>query len=210
MKNLFFALVFVTIGKVLIASDCNLQLNFAGKNNIWKTLNYTVSNGVIYVDVDSDMDSIKFLIGKNSECNTIFEINGYSLNEGYIDLTKKGTEIKVNSSGGLHKILVVGPNNSDWYKIFVRVTKPTHVSNILTSSNLSIYPNPATNNFFVENAAQVETIKIHDITGAVVLMVENTFRKDVLDIDIAKLPAGQYFIAFHNDKTKVTKKIVKL
>jgi hypothetical protein len=210
MKNLFFALVFVTIGKVLIASDCNLQLNFSGKNNIWKTLNYTVSNGVIYVDVDSDMDSIKFQVAKNSECNTIFEINGYSLNEGFVDLTKKGTEIKVNSSGGLHKILVVGPNNSDWYKIFVRVTKPTHVSNILNSSNLSIYPNPATNNFFVENATQVETIKIHDITGAVVLIVENTFRKDVLDIDIAKLPAGQYFIAFHNDKIKVTKKIVKL
>jgi len=35
-ENLFLALVFVTIGKVLIASDCNLQLNFAGKNNIWK------------------------------------------------------------------------------------------------------------------------------------------------------------------------------
>jgi hypothetical protein len=210
MKNLFFALVFVTIGKVLIASDCNLQLNFAGKNNIWKTLNYTVSNGVIYVDVDSDMDSIKFLIGKNSECNTIFEINGYSLNEGFVDLTKKGGEIKVNSTGGLHKILVVGPNNSDWYKIFVRVTKPTSVSNALSSNSLSIYPNPATTNFFVENAAQVETVKIHDITGAVVLLVENTFRKDVLDIEIAKLPAGQYFIAYHNDKTKVTKKIVKL
>jgi hypothetical protein len=156
------------------------------------------------------MDSIKFQVAKNSECNTIFEINGYSLNEGFVDLTKKGGEIKVNSTGGLHKILVVGPNNSDWYKIFVRVTKPTSVSNALSSNSLSIYPNPATTNFYVENAAQVETIKIHNITGAVVLMVENTFRKDVLDIDIAKLPAGQYFIAFHNDKTKVTKKIVKL
>jgi hypothetical protein len=62
MKNLFFALVFVTIGKVLIASDCNLQLNFAGKNNTWKTLNYTVSNGVIYVDVDSEMDSISIQV----------------------------------------------------------------------------------------------------------------------------------------------------
>ena len=43
-----------------------------------------------------------------------------------------------------------------------------------------------------------------------VLVVDNTFKKDVLDIDIAKLHAGQYFIAFQNDKTKITKKLVKL
>ncbi len=210
MKNLFLALVFVTIGKVSIATDCNFQLGFAGKNNTWKTLSYTVSNGVIYVDVDSEMDSISFQVLKNSGCTNTYEINSHLFNEEALAVNKKGSEIKTTSSGGLHKILIVGPNNSDWYKIFIRVTKPTNVSNLLSNSNLSIYPNPATSNFFVENAAQVETVKIHDITGAVVLVVENTFRKDVLDIDIAKLPAGQYFIAFHNDKTKVTKKIVKL
>lgn len=210
MKNLFLALVFVTIGKVLFATDCSVQLSFAGKNNTWKTLNYSIANGVIYVDVDNEMDSISFQVLKNSGCTNTYEINSYLFNEELITVNKKGGEIKTTSSGGLHKILIVGPNNSDWYKIFVRLTKPTNVSNLINSNSLSIYPNPATNNFFVENAAQVETVKIHDITGAVVLIVENTFRKDILDIDIAKLPAGQYFIAFINDKTKVTKKIVKL
>lgn len=210
MKNLFLALVFVSIGKVLFATDCNVQLSFAGKHNTWKTLNHTVANGVIYIDVDSEMDSISIQVLKNSGCTNTYEINSYLFNEELVTVNKKGSEIKTSSSGGLHKILIIGPTNSDWYKIFVRVTKPTNVSNLINSNSLSFYPNPATNNFFVENAAQVETVKIHDITGAVVLTVENTFRKDILEIDIAKLPAGQYFIAFHNDKTKVTKKIVKL
>jgi hypothetical protein len=209
MKNLFLVLVFGTIGKFLFATDCGVQLSFAGKNNTWKTINYTVANGVIYVNVDTEMDSISFQVLKNSGCSNTYEINSYSYNEVLVSINKKSGEIKTSSSG-LHKILITGPNNSEWYKIFVRVIKPTSLSNLLNYNSLSIYPNPATTNFFVENATQVETVKIHDITGAIVMLIENNLRKEMLDIDISKLPGGQYFIAFHNDKIKVTKKIIKL
>jgi len=209
MKNLFLFLVFGTIGKFLFATDCGVQLSFAGKNNTWKTINYTIANGVIYVNVDTEMDSISFQVLKNSGCSNTYEINSYSYNEELVSINKKSGEIKTSSSG-LHKILIIGPNNSEWYKIFVRVIKPTSLSNLLNYNSLSIYPNPATTNFFVENAAQVETVKIHDITGAIVMLIENNLRKEMLDIDISKLPGGQYFITFHNDKIKVTKKIIKL
>jgi hypothetical protein len=208
MKKLLIILIFILIGKFSIAENCKVEFNFLLKNKTWKPTTSSIVNGIIYIDVESENDSLIIQLNKEINCNNT--LSNVYLDETKVPVSPKGNEIKTTSNGGLYKIEIIGPGSSEWFKIFVRVTKPTAVKNANLLTAIQIYPNPATANFFVENAAQVELIKIYDITGAVVLVIDNTFKKDVLDIDIAKLPAGQYFIAFQNDKTKITKKLVKL
>ncbi len=208
MKKLLIIFTIILIGKFSIAENCKVEFNYLLKNKNWKPTISSIVNGIIYVDVESENDSLIIQLNKEINCNNTLA-NVY-LDETKVPVSPKGNEIKTTSNGGLYKIEIIGPGSSEWFKIFVRVTKPTVVKNTVPSALVQIYPNPATTYFFVENAAQVETIKIYDITGAVVLVVENSFRKDILDIDIAKLPAGQYFLALQNEKTKITKKLVKL
>lgn len=210
MKNLFFALIFVFSGKLLLASNCDAQLVFSVKNNSWKAVNSTISNGIIYIEVNSETDSFSFHLLKNNNCITIKKISDVYLNDEIINLPNEGGIIKFGSVGGLYKILIVTPGSSEWFKLFVKVNNPTAVKNVFSNANLFLYPNPAKDNFFVENTNQVEQIKVIDIMGSEVLTIDNAFRKDVLDIDISKLPAGQYFVIFINEKQKLTKKLVKL
>lgn len=210
MKNLFLALIFVFSGKLLLASNCDAQFLFSVKNNSWKAVNSTVSNGIIYVEVNSESDSFSFQLLKNNDCTTIKKISEIYFDDELLNLPKDGGIIKSGSVGGLYKILIVTPGSSEWFKLFVKVNNPTAIKNVFSNANLFLYPNPAKENFFVENTNQVAQIKVIDIMGSEILTIENTFRKDVLDIDISKLPAGQYFVTFINDKQKLTKKLVKL
>lgn len=210
MKNLFLALIFVFSGKLLLASNCDAQFLFSVKNNSWKAVSSTVSNGIIYVEVNSESDSFSFQLLKNNDCTTNKKISEIYFDDELISLPKDGGIIKSGSVGGLYKILIVTPGSSEWFKLFVKVNNPTAVKNVFSNANLFLYPNPAKENFFVENTNQVTQIKVIDIMGSEILTIDNTFRKDVLDIDISKLPAGQYFVTFINDKQKLTKKLVKL
>ncbi len=210
MKNLFLVLIFVFSGKLLLASNCDAQFLFSVKNNSWKAVNSTISNGIIYIEVNSESDSLSFQLLKNNDCTTIKKISEIYFDDELINLPKDGGIIKSGSVGGLYKILIVTPGSSEWFKLFVKVNNPTAIKNVFSNANLFLYPNPAKENFFVENTNQVAQIKVIDIMGSEILTIDNTFRKDVLDIDISKLPAGQYFVTFINDKQKLTKKLVKL
>ena len=210
MKNLFLLLIFVFSGKLLLASNCDAHFLFSVKNNSWKSVNSTISNGIIYIEVNSESDSLSFQLLKNNDCTTIKKISEIYFDDELINLPKDGGIIKSGSVGGLYKILIVTPGSSEWFKLFVKVNNPTAIKNVFSNANLFLYPNPAKENFFVENTNQVAQIKVIDIMGSEILTIDNTFRKDVLDIDISKLPAGQYFVTFINDKQKLTKKLVKL
>lgn len=210
MKNLFLVLIFVFSGKLLLASNCDAQFLFFVKNNSWKAVNSTISNGIIYIEVNSESDSLSFQLLKNNDCTTIKKISEIYFDDELINLPKDGGIIKSGSVGGLYKLLIVTPGSSEWFKLFVKVNNPTAIKNVFSNANLFLYPNPAKENFFVENTNQVAQIKVIDIMGSEILTIDNTFRKDVLDIDISKLPAGQYFVTFINDKQKLTKKLVKL
>jgi hypothetical protein len=173
---------------------------FSVKNYSWKAVNSTVSNDIIYIEVNSETDSFSFQLLENNDCTTNKIISEIYLDDKLLELPKDGGIIKSGSVGGLYKILIVTPGSSEWFKLFVKVTNPTAVKNEFLTTNLFLYPNPVKENFFVENSKQVAQIKV----------IDNTFRKDVLEIDISKLPAGQYFVTFINNNQKLTKKLVKL
>jgi hypothetical protein len=69
----------------------------------------------------------------------------------------------------------------------------TAVDPVLESSELSIYPNPATNNVFVEGIEDESRVIIRNIFGMVVKMVEGNEIQDG-SISVDDLSTGVYFI----------------
>lgn len=67
---------------------------------------------------------------------------------------------------------------------------------------ISIYPNPANNivKILNDNNLTITNIEIIDLTGRIVISVENT-----TDIDISNLPQGQYFVKISGESTIVKK-----
>jgi PKD repeat protein len=86
----------------------------------------------------------------------------------------------------------------------------TSVNNEITYSDISIYPNPATNSIIV-NTKQLEnnfTIHIYDITGRLIKSEKENAAKETL-IDISSIENGIYFLTVTDGKQTSTKKFIK-
>ena len=81
--------------------------------------------------------------------------------------------------------------------------------NELQSSQISIYPNPATDKITIEIAAGLASsqLSIINLNGEEVLTRQITQPKT--QIDISNLPSGVYIVRLTNDKTVEVRKIIK-
>ncbi|MCL2289179.1 MAG: YCF48-related protein [Bacteroidetes bacterium] len=69
-----------------------------------------------------------------------------------------------------------------------------------------IYPNPATDNIFIESDWTIEKIKIYDLAGRNVL---NVVYKKGQAINISSFPSGIYFVRIFSENRVITRKIIK-
>jgi hypothetical protein len=70
-----------------------------------------------------------------------------------------------------------------------------------------VYPNPAKNKVFFEGFASVDNIQIVDVLGKVVSKKQFSYvvNNNVLQIDIASLPDGVYFVELNNSVYRIVK-----
>lgn len=83
---------------------------------------------------------------------------------------------------------------------------PTDVTSIKIASPLFIYPNPCTNELFLQND-KIEHIQIFDIYGAFVKEVKSY---PITKIDVSDLISGVYYLNFTLKEFSVTKKFIKV
>lgn len=72
-------------------------------------------------------------------------------------------------------------------------------------SNISLYPNPATNNLTINNLQNGAGIKITDVSGKIVYTSKGA---DTANLDISGLQSGIYMVTMSNGKATETKKLV--
>jgi acetyl esterase/lipase len=79
---------------------------------------------------------------------------------------------------------------------------------IIRSTDVSVYPNPAQTNVTVKvsNVANLQVVKVYDLTGREVLTV-NASGKNEITID-NQLKGGVYFMEVYTDKGKVARKLI--
>jgi hypothetical protein len=73
------------------------------------------------------------------------------------------------------------------------------------TSNISIYPNPATNSLTIKNAKQNSFVAIYDISGQ--QMISGKLSNE--QIDISELPSGFYTTKIKSDKVEIVEKFIK-
>ena len=84
------------------------------------------------------------------------------------------------------------------------ITAGLHFTSSL--NGLIVYPNPASNNIYIESKEIITTAEIIDMTGKK-LISRNAFNNKGIDISI--LPEGVYFIRIITNKEMITRKFIK-
>lgn len=75
---------------------------------------------------------------------------------------------------------------------------------------ISIYPNPAKGQFFINNASAINLEKavIYDISGRLISEYDITNASRTKTINVANVSKGVYFVNIHSDNAMVTKRVI--
>ncbi len=77
------------------------------------------------------------------------------------------------------------------------------------AENINVYPNPANDKLNIDlMGADVNSITVSDISGRVLMNQNVSSNETVVNMSVAELAAGMYFVQLHSGAEVVTKKIV--
>lgn len=100
---------------------------------------------------------------------------------------------EVSADGSSFKITEYSYNTQPYGTIYT----PNILSSPSFNSNyFKIYPNPVIGNFTIEHKNQIDSFQIYDSQGKMVLSSDKLFDTNVLEINIAFLSTGTYYIKF--------------
>ncbi len=189
-------------------------IDFINANEGWASSNsgeiiHTTDGGATWTPQVSTtgypLFSIKFSDNQNGwACGYIGTIlrttNG---GETWVDYTPEaGTSVL------LHSIALINANEGwivgDDGVIISFEAEPSGVGmQDLSEVQLSVYPNPATSMLTIETTAEIQSIQIFDISGAMMLTETSS------NFSVASLEQGVYFINVYTSEGLVTKRFVK-
>lgn len=148
----------------------------------------------------------------NKLLNATIEINTYKgavlatdLNGSKIVRLPNGTyDITVSLSGYDDYTGQITVNNQD---INETITMPVATGiEEQSGESLSVIPNPASDKLSIKAWQQVKRIRIHNMSGVVVLDQQTNGQKS--EINISGIPTGQYVIQLETNKTTISKSIM--
>jgi hypothetical protein len=109
--------------------------------------------------------------------------------------------------------LLIGNTTVRTYHELIIAPNSVGVDEQLAETNFSVYPNPASNDLFIDlklaNVAKSISIKLTDVTGRIVreqsaINVQN----ETVKINVAQLPSGVYLTKIETPEGSTTKKII--
>ncbi len=110
-----------------------------------------------------------------------------------------------NLSAGTYSITLTDANGCQ-DSLTVIITEPTGVSLISENNYVSVYPNPASDQLFIESPQNISFIRIYDVLGREIFSKE--FNSALCQLNIAHLNSGVYLVKIIIDEGEVVKKIV--
>ena len=81
--------------------------------------------------------------------------------------------------------------------------------NTMENINFTLYPNPATSQFFVSSEENIQEWSVCNLAGDVVLGGKLSYQLKQIDADVSNLANGLYFVTIKTDKGVATKKFIK-
>jgi hypothetical protein len=128
----------------------------------------------------------------------------YSSNPGTLGLTDWASEPPRYFYGTLSEVWYWNREITpyDVNMICDYLTKNTETN--ITDSSIKIYPNPSNGNIELKTSKVIESIKIYNELGLLILI-----EKEKSDINISDYPNGIYYLHITTDNNSFTKKVVK-
>jgi hypothetical protein len=74
---------------------------------------------------------------------------------------------------------------------------------------ISIYPNPATDNLYIESDISIKNIELLHVSGKVVFSGKSN-TSNIISVDISTLPRGAYVIKISTENNGVYRKLIVL
>jgi plastocyanin len=104
---------------------------------------------------------------------------------------------------------VCTPHASMGMKGIIKVTTPNNIQDVFVTTKIDIYPNPVTDILSVRSTATLKNVQysIVDITGKVIST--GIFNGAALDVNVATLSNGAYYLQLGNDAQKRVHKFLK-
>ena len=72
-----------------------------------------------------------------------------------------------------------------------------------SKANLQVYPNPSSDFIKINGVDNIQKIRMYDVSGKMVLETKSS------EVDLRKLPVGQYILNVHAGSEIISKKIIK-
>ncbi len=210
-----------------ISSQCLVRVNGGGANVDVSNATFTISAPVSQLTVTAPNGGENWAVGStqtiswvNSTPITTVSIE-YSINNGLtystvIASTPNGivggtynwTIPNTISSQCLVRVNGGGANvdvSNATFTITSTIGLPKHTVN----SDYAIAPNPFASTLKIYNTSTVSSVKISDLTGKTVYILNDITNLDSIDLDLNELNVGIYFLSITSNRNTTTKKIVK-
>jgi hypothetical protein len=102
--------------------------------------------------------------------------------------------------------------NINWFELVAGGLKSSEIAGengtISENEKVDVYPNPVSNELFIQNAAQNSVVEIYNLSGKLVLVEK--LKADHNALNVSRLKSGMYLLkAIGNDKTQLVKFIKK-
>ncbi len=83
------------------------------------------------------------------------------------------------------------------------------IEEVISDSNVSIYPNPATSEFTIALPKTMKAeVRIFDITGKLLIYEANALIANRYTVDVSSLSSGTYFVRLNTEEGTATKKLL--
>ncbi|MBL7799563.1 MAG: M4 family metallopeptidase [Chitinophagales bacterium] len=180
---------------------------------------------IISFDYINNNTSQNFILGSNTETGDIGTIydNGELGTPSYSPTDSKLAFSSSNASNvpvvgvidlvgdkinGTASTAVAIINGAKWPTWFANGSRVLKVEEILTASNVSLFPNPALDKIFIDFESSKNTsVEIYNTIGEKMNIAYSSTDKS---IDIASLAAGSYILNLRTEKGNVSKRFVKM
>ncbi|MBR9920081.1 MAG: T9SS type A sorting domain-containing protein [Bacteroidetes bacterium] len=89
--------------------------------------------------------------------------------------------------------------------MFAQISDVQEVQQLTKEYNLEAWPNPTTDILTVEANAPIGQVDVYDMSGKQVISIDNKLASSQLDLNLQKLPAGQYLLRIQMEKGIIAK-----
>jgi hypothetical protein len=144
-----------------------------------------------------------FTAKKETESGDIATAEDYTLSNGKLTFHTAGTYIVEMTNEAIRGDEYITHSLAKVLAPFT-VTAPIVAIIDVSAQNISLYPNPAKHDLYIQSDTPVERVELYNQTGQRVLTEEHVVEK----IDVSNLEDGFYFVRVTMDGVVVTKKVI--